>query len=92
MTDYTLNDALMAAFAAFEGTSNDKQMQFFLATFPGSEGATLDDYWLQYCELNGFVEGSTQDRKYAFMKAALGGAEGAYNDIQRQFWISTIPP
>jgi len=89
MTDYTLNDALIAAFAAFEGTSNDRQMAAFDALIAGS---TLDDRWLQYCELSGISAGSTQDRKFALMKAAVGATEGTYNDIQRQFWISLVPP
>lgn len=92
MTDYTLNDALMEVLSSFEGTSNDKQMQFLEGVLGTSGAGSLNDYWLQYCQLNGTTDGTTQEQIYQFMKASLGATEGTYNDIQHQFWESLIPP
>lgn len=91
MTDYTLNDSLMAALAALEGTSSDKLMQFFEAALGTSGTGSLDDYWLQYCQLNGTTEGTTQEQIFQFMRAVVGSSDGTYNDIQHQFWESLIP-
>ena len=92
----TLNDAVMSALEAVPGTNNEKQMVFLRALLGGQnppDDATLDDLWALVVDLiNPSATGTLQEKKCAIMRSELGDPEGTYNEIEKDWWESQIPP
>jgi hypothetical protein len=87
----TLNDGVMSKLSAYQGTANDKQMQFLQAVvIAAAPGDTLDDLWTKYMIQGGYsvAGGTLQEQITRFMNAAVGMPVGltTYNDIQTAYW------